>query len=261
MHYLYRITNQFNGKVYIGQSNKETERWRQHKYYARQDEPLQYIHRAMAKYGVENFIYEVIATCQTQNDADELETQLIVQYDSRDKNNGYNVAPGGDHPWNAGLPSELQPMFGKQQSDYQKQKMSETHTGMKLPPHTDEWKQRQKKWMTGRPASKETREKIAEANRNKVVSNETRDKMSSSHLGSSLSEKHRKNISKSLFGIKRGPFSTEHKRNLSKAKMKFSLDQELEIVELRKLGMLIRELSVQFDCTDLTIRRVLVRHK
>jgi GIY-YIG catalytic domain. len=65
MHYLYRITNQLNGKVYIGQSNNKR-RWSQHKYFAKHPEQTgQYIHNAMAKYGVENFIFEVIATCKT----------------------------------------------------------------------------------------------------------------------------------------------------------------------------------------------------
>jgi len=93
MHYLYRITDALNNKIYIGQSNKETERWRQHKYLARQNEPVQYIHRAIKKYGVENFTYEVIAQCLTQEDADETEILLIKQYDSRNKDKGYNVAP------------------------------------------------------------------------------------------------------------------------------------------------------------------------
>ena len=117
MHYLYRIANTLNNKVYIGQSNKETERWRQHKYFARNPEITgQYIHRAMAKHGIDNFTYEVIATCQTQENADELEIILIKQYDSCNKEFGYNVAPGGDHVWNAGLPKEQQPMYGKKQS-------------------------------------------------------------------------------------------------------------------------------------------------
>ena len=129
MHYLYKITNVLSGKIYIGQSNKEKERWRQHKYFARQENPVQYVHRAMAKYGVDNFIYEVIAMCRTQEDADETEAQLIIQYDSRNKKYGYNRSPGGDLCWNRGLPTEQQPMYGKRQSEYFLQRMSEVHTG------------------------------------------------------------------------------------------------------------------------------------
>lgn len=49
----------------------------------------------MAKYGIENFNYEVIACAKTQGYADEIEAQIIQQYNSRDKLFGYNLKPGG----------------------------------------------------------------------------------------------------------------------------------------------------------------------
>ena len=97
MHYLYKITNQLNQKIYIGQTIDEKRRWQAHKSYAKNPERTgQYIHRAMAKYGVDSFIYEVIAICLTQQDTDETEIQLIKQYDSRNKEFGYNIRPGGE---------------------------------------------------------------------------------------------------------------------------------------------------------------------
>lgn len=96
MHYLYRITNQLNKKIYIGQTVDARKRWGAHKSKSKTDSPVQYISRAMAKYGIENFIYEIIATCQTQEDADETESFLITQYNSRNKEFGYNVKPGGN---------------------------------------------------------------------------------------------------------------------------------------------------------------------
>jgi group I intron endonuclease len=100
MHYLYRITNQLNNKIYIGQSISPDKRWKKHQAYANQDNPPQYISRAMKKYGIENFIFEIISTCRTSEDADEIEKQLITQYDSRNKDKGYNIAVGGNaKPW------------------------------------------------------------------------------------------------------------------------------------------------------------------
>src|ERR1039457_1426135 len=97
MHYLYKITNLLDQKVYIGQTNSNN-RWRQHKYNAKNPERThQYIHRAMAKYKIENFIYEVIATCMTQEDANEIESILIKQYNSKNKNFGYNLTIGSDY--------------------------------------------------------------------------------------------------------------------------------------------------------------------
>ncbi len=205
MHYLYRITNQLNGKVYIGQSNKETERWRQHKYFVRREKPRQYIHRAMAKYGVENFVYEVIAMCKTLEDADELEIQLIVRYDSRNKEKGYNISPGADLVWNRGLPKEQQPMYGKKQSVYQKQRVSETHAGIKGTPHTKEWKVNISKIMTGRVLTEEWKEKIAEGNRGKIVSVDSKMKMSESAKGKIITSETRIKMSQSM----RGKFSGE----------------------------------------------------
>lgn len=98
MHHLYKITNQLNGKIYIGQSNNYKHRWSRHVYFAKNPEKTgQYIHRAMAKYGIENFKYEIIATCLTQEDANEIESVLIVQYNSRNNEYGYNLTVGGDY--------------------------------------------------------------------------------------------------------------------------------------------------------------------
>lgn len=50
----------------------------------------------MAKYGIENFIYEIVAMCLTAENANETEIILIEQYNSRNKDYGYNIKPGGN---------------------------------------------------------------------------------------------------------------------------------------------------------------------
>jgi group I intron endonuclease len=181
MHYLYRIKNILNDKVYIGQSNKETERWRQHKYFARQTQPVQYIHQAMKKYGAEHFVYEVIACCLTQEDADITEIQLIMQYDSRNKEKGYNIAPGGEGAWNTGLPRERQPMYGKKQSEFFKKRMSEVHKG-KIVIHTTESKSKISQSLMGHPVNESSRLKSSLSQKGKPKSEETRKRMSESAL-------------------------------------------------------------------------------
>ena len=50
--FIYKITNKVNGKSYIGQTRNTVEfRWRQH-YKAKDNK---YFHRAIQKYGKENF--------------------------------------------------------------------------------------------------------------------------------------------------------------------------------------------------------------
>ena len=58
--------------------------------------------------------------------------------------------------------------------------------------------------------------------------------MSKSKLGKTFSEEHKLALSNGQRGKKKPKFSDEHINKLSKAKMKFSLEQELEIVRLRK---------------------------
>ena len=69
--------------------------------------------------------------------------------------NGYNISSGGDPAWNRGLPKEQQPMYGKRQSEHQKQRCSETHTGKKFF-HTPKTKSKITKSLTGKIQSKET---------------------------------------------------------------------------------------------------------
>lgn len=93
MHYLYRITNKINGKYYIGQTNNLHTRWIAHKNCS--ESPTQVIHHALAKYGINNFEFDHIATCKTIDQANDSETELIKQYDSLISNNGYNLTTGG----------------------------------------------------------------------------------------------------------------------------------------------------------------------
>lgn len=191
MYYVYKILNTLSGKVYIGQSNKETERWRQHKYFARNPEKTgQYIHRAMAKYSPENFTYEVIACCTTQENTDECEAILIKQYDSRNPQFGYNIAPGGSSAWNRGLPKELNPLTGVPRSEETKKKISKGSLGKIMPPCSDKRKKHMSELYSGRSLPNDWVEKIAAANRGQVRSEKSKSKMSNSHIGIQAGEKH-----------------------------------------------------------------------
>jgi group I intron endonuclease len=92
MHYLYIITNVSTGKKYVGQTTDPIRRWITH---TTLTNPVQYIDRAIRKNGISNFVYEIVAMCLTQMDANETEDVLIKQYNSRDKQFGYNIKPGG----------------------------------------------------------------------------------------------------------------------------------------------------------------------
>lgn len=94
--YLYRITNLINGKVYIGQSVNPQRRWSRHKSDAKLSINKKHLTNAIKKYGVHNFICEVIAQAKTLEDIDQVEIDSIKQYRSSDKNYGYNISLGGN---------------------------------------------------------------------------------------------------------------------------------------------------------------------
>ena len=62
---IYKITNQVNGKVYIGQSIDIHRRWNDERSRARNQETkeISAIYSAMNKYGIENFTFEIIEEC------------------------------------------------------------------------------------------------------------------------------------------------------------------------------------------------------
>lgn len=92
---IYKITNQVNGKIYIGLTTESLQkRWRSHKISSRNKNTHLYI--AMRKYGVENFTIEVIDETDSFEELGRLERYYINQYNSQDPNFGYNVTAGGE---------------------------------------------------------------------------------------------------------------------------------------------------------------------
>lgn len=80
--YIYKITNLINNKNYIGQATCIEQRWRSHRRAAVAGKPIQPVHHALIKHGLENFSFEVIACCKSQEDANNTETKLVEQYNS-----------------------------------------------------------------------------------------------------------------------------------------------------------------------------------
>lgn len=93
---IYKITNNINGKVYIGQSICIEKRWKNHKNYfgkGKEDYPL---YRAFSKYGIDNFSFEVIEECEVDL-LNEREIYWISFYNSNQRKFGYNQTLGGSY--------------------------------------------------------------------------------------------------------------------------------------------------------------------
>lgn len=96
---IYKVTNSVTGKVYIGQTVRNIEiRWKEHVRHSlnkNNNERTYYFHRAIKKYGQENFTIESIEDCE--NDLlDEREMFWIKFYNSFDPDYGYNLTLGGE---------------------------------------------------------------------------------------------------------------------------------------------------------------------
>lgn len=88
--WIYKIINNINGKIYIGQSNNPQRRFKEHI----NDEGDSLIHNAIKKYGEENFSFEIIEG--PIENFNEREKYWIKVYDSY--TNGYNMTLGGEEP-------------------------------------------------------------------------------------------------------------------------------------------------------------------
>lgn len=96
---IYKITNNINGKCYIGQSLYLKKRIRRHLTYKSHKDNLA-LYKAFDKYGVDKFTIEILETIDIEKcddikfELDKLEISYIKKYDSY--NSGYNKTIGGD---------------------------------------------------------------------------------------------------------------------------------------------------------------------
>lgn len=170
---IYKITNKINGKVYIGQSIDIDTRWRQH--INAKDNFA--IHRAIQKYGPENFNFEVLLECPAEM-LNVWERDMIALYDCISPK-GYNLTEGGE---------------GYQCSEETRLKMSESMKG-------------KPSWKKGIPCSEETKRKMSESKKGIHRSEETKIKISESMKGKKhqpLSAEHKRKISESHKGLRKG---------------------------------------------------------
>ena len=180
MFYLYKITCTVNQKVYIGQTVQPDKRWYQHRHQAAN--PTQVIAYAIKKHGAENFIFEIIAVCKMQEDANYLEEYLINQYDCLAKNGkGYNISLGGmvapkTEEWKAHMSKVMTGKsgtyghLGKNHSEVSKQKISEALTGL---PAWNKGLPTEKQPLYGKHLTDEHKAKVGLANRKGRLSDDT----------------------------------------------------------------------------------------
>jgi group I intron endonuclease len=87
-HYIYKITNTLNKKIYVGKTKNPKVRWRQHKCHSKKRNTKLYY--AMRKYGIENFTFKILEEC-LESQVNERETYYVSLLEPY-----YNMTNGGD---------------------------------------------------------------------------------------------------------------------------------------------------------------------
>ena len=167
--YIYLITNQINGKIYIGKHSTNN----------LDDGNMGsgvVIFKAKQKYGIENFSKDYLAFCDTEETLNYLEKFYIKKYKAKEV--GYNLTDGGDGA------------LGRKHTEEAKQKISKSLKGRKQYEMTEEIQQKQSishkgriSPMKGKHQSEESRQKISGTLKGKTFSEEHKQKISEAKKG------------------------------------------------------------------------------
>lgn len=178
---IYKITNNVNGKMYVGQSRNIRKRWNLHK--SRAQFPLHHksaLYAAIRQYGIDNFIMDIVEEC-TIDKLNTLEIFWITHLRTMSPT-GYNLDSGGN------CPTVI--------SDEWKLKNSLAQIGRKQSPETI------RKRVLAILGRKDTPEQIArKVAARKLVPISSRIKISNSLKGHEVSQHVRDKISEKLKGV------------------------------------------------------------
>lgn len=187
MYKLYKITNRINDKSYIGITKLSLQaRWAKH--LKDSHNPKYPLHRAIKKYGAENFTIELLTENASRSVISKLEEPTILLHNSR--NSGYNVALGGYGgdlgPEATAKRLETIKNWPDQRKADHKKKLSERNLGKTK--HNDAGRKSQSEKITGNkfrlgiPHDANARAKISSALTGKPKSDLARSHMSASAL-------------------------------------------------------------------------------
>lgn len=101
------------------------------------------------KYGWDGFEHQIVASHLTKEEACNFEKLLIVKFDLKNPDFGYNQIDGGSLP--PILIGSQNPNYGHYLSEETKYKISKTKTGQKHGPHSEETKRKISEGNKGKP--------------------------------------------------------------------------------------------------------------
>lgn len=254
---VYKVKNKISNKVYIGQTVKDLEE-RKQEHIKSSTRGKSKFHKALKSYGVENFDWKIIDTAKTKEELNEKEIKYIQEYNSIE--NGYNMVEGGTGGYNKFAVEANKKKLGKKLKDIVSPEMYEraingrkkgfrgglvNYTFDKLDKEIMREIARMGaygKMKTGYTHSKETKEKISEAQ--KGITYEDR-------LGKKEAEKRKKLISqRTKEGMKNLDWDTMMEKALEGRKRYWDKTHEehrQKIMEYQLQGLKVKEIVARLD--------------
>lgn len=210
---IYSITNIVNMKKYIGSSIRINKRWKQHEgSLKRNNHQNQLLQNAYNKYGIENFMHEIILECDRAKLLEE-EERFITLLKTLDRNYGYNIeSPTRPNQSVEANEKRRKTMTGRKMSEAQKLLFSKIRKGVK---QSEEHKKAVRLAMQNRSEEdkQKTYKKISESQKDKIVSAEVKKKISQKLKGRTMSAEWRRKMSESHMGIKNANFGKTGKNH------------------------------------------------
>ena len=246
---IYKITNKFNGKLYIGQALDAWHRWWSHKTVLRKNQHINnYLQRAWNKYGEDTFEFVIIEEVLDASLLNIREQFWLDAFKAYNKAFGYNLAQYAASPGRGRIHSfeERQKMSkalkGKIRSKEHAHNLSLALTGRK---HTAEFKKKMSLMRKGvNPWDKfkdpeAVRKKMSASltgrktwNKGKkgcyTLSDETKQKLSLAHKGKAHSAEWNHKVSLAKKGVPRSE-STKHKISLANSGKRRSAAVKLKL--------------------------------
>lgn len=169
--YIYKTTNLYNGKIYVGQHKSD-------KFDTNYYGSGVRFSNVFNKYGADNFKCELLEVCETEQELNTKEQYWIEKLNATDRSVGYNLMSGGYKVRGAHHSDETKLKISKSKmgkSPNREYNMTDETKG-KISITLKEYYKTHDNPRKGVTLSEETKKKLREANLGKKYSQETRDK-------------------------------------------------------------------------------------
>ena len=265
--FIYRFSNNLNGKIYIGQTNNPPRRYYQYKHKVKIQCQDQVIYRALIKYGFDNFKFELLAMCEGREQANMAEHLFINMFEATNPQKGYNVDIGGGFTRTTQTNKRISeallrfykchqsPLKGLPFTEEHKKAISEASMGK---PGTNTGKQFSTEWkvkISNANAGKESKRRFT-PEQEKEICNQYKAGTTTYLLAKQYncySSLIRGMLIRNKIEI-RNPNNNKHTNKLSS-------DKQKELCSLYTSGSETRNgLSKKFDCSSTTVRNILLKN-